>query len=66
MAGAGYDLMTDAHLRAGVRADFEARTSGTAFVSPLAPDRLRPDGIPEFLLIRQGEDELVAPLVEEG
>jgi aminobenzoyl-glutamate utilization protein B len=36
------------------------------FVSPLAPDRLRPDGIPEHLLIREGADELVAPLVEDA
>jgi aminobenzoyl-glutamate utilization protein B len=66
MAGAGFDLITDADLRAAVRSDFEARTSGTTFVSPLAPDRLRPDGIPEHLLIREGADELVAPLVEDA
>jgi aminobenzoyl-glutamate utilization protein B len=66
MAGAGFDLMTDAELGRAVRADFEARKGDTAYVSPLLPERTRPDGIPEFLLLRQGEDEFVKPLVQEG
>ncbi len=66
MAGAGFDLMTDAELRRAVRADFEARKGDTTYVSPLPPERTRPDGIPDFLLIGQGEDEFVKPLVQEG
>ena len=66
MAGAGFDLMTDPDLRAVVRADFETRSAVRTYVSPLAPERTRPDGIPEFLLIGQGEDEFVKPLLQKG
>lgn len=66
LAGAGFDLMTDATLLATVRANFEALKGDTVYTSPLAADRLRPDGIPDFLLIGQGEDELVMPLVQES
>jgi len=66
MAGAGFDLMTDAELRRVVREDFETRKGDTTYVTPLPPERTRPDGIPDFLLIGEGEDEFVNPLVVEG
>ena len=66
MAGAGYDLMTDTALRDKVRADYEARKGDKAYTSPLAADRLRPDGIPDYLLIKQGADEAAAQLLKES
>jgi len=66
MAGVGYDLMTDPALRAAARADFDRRRGGRPYVSPLAPDRLRPEGIPEHLLLRDGTGELVDPLYREA
>ena len=62
MAGVGYDLMTDVGLRGRARSDFERRKAGTVYSSPLPPDRLRPDGIPSFLLVKEGQDELVFPI----
>lgn len=58
MAGVGYELMTDAGLRKAARADFEARRGDTPYASPLPPERLRPDGIPAHLLLRDGSGEL--------
>lgn len=58
MAGVGYDLMTDANLRASARDDFSRRKAGRSYVSPLLEGRVRPDGIPEHLLLRDGHDEL--------
>jgi aminobenzoyl-glutamate utilization protein B len=62
MAGVGYDLMTDADLRAAARADFDRRRAGRPYVSPIPPDRKRPDGIPEHLLLRDGTGEFVDQL----
>lgn len=58
MAGVGYDLMTNAELRAAARADFDRRKAGRTYVSPLPEGKKRPGGIPEHLLIRAGYDEL--------
>ena len=58
MAGVGFDLMTDADLRAAARADFDRRKAGRPYVSPLPDGKARPGGIPERLLIRAGYDEL--------
>jgi aminobenzoyl-glutamate utilization protein B len=58
MTGVGYDLMTSPELRAAARADFDRRKAGRTYVSPLAENRLRPDGIPSHLLLRDGSDEL--------
>ena len=58
MAGVGYDLMTDAALRAAVRADFETRRGDGPYVSPLPEGRTRPDNIPPHLLLRDGSDEI--------
>ncbi len=60
MAGVGYELMTDAGLRAAARADFERRRAGRPYVSPLPEGKLRPEGIPPHLLLRGGADEFAA------
>jgi aminobenzoyl-glutamate utilization protein B len=57
LAGCGYDLMTDADLRAAAMADFRSRIGDREFVSPLPPDRERPLGLdPRF--IKTGGDEI--------
>lgn len=66
MAGVGYDLMTDAKLRAAARADFDRRKAGRKYVSPLVETKLRPDGIPQHLLLRDGSQELGVEFVEEA
>lgn len=43
------DLMTDAELRAAARADFDRRTQGYTYVSPLPPDQQHPIGLPDWL-----------------
>jgi aminobenzoyl-glutamate utilization protein B len=59
LAACGYDLMTDAELRAAARRDFQARRGDKPFVSPLPPDRETPLGLdPRFL--KSGNDELFA------
>ncbi|NVO17569.1 MAG: amidohydrolase [Rhodoplanes sp.] len=62
MAGVGFDLMTDAALRKAVRADFDHRVDGRTYVSPIPKERLRPDGIPAHLLLRDGTGEVVDQL----
>jgi aminobenzoyl-glutamate utilization protein B len=66
MAGVGYDLMTNAELRAAARADFDRRKAGRKYVSPLAETRLRPDGVPAHLLLRDGSSELGVEFVGEA
>jgi aminobenzoyl-glutamate utilization protein B len=66
MAGVGYDLMTDAELRAAARADFERRKGGRAYVSPLPEGKVRPEGIPQHLLLRDGHDELGVEFSEDA
>jgi aminobenzoyl-glutamate utilization protein B len=65
LAGAGYDLLRDAGLRAAARADFDRRRGGTRFVSPLPADRREPIGLPDFLA-KTGEDEIASPLRARG
>jgi len=60
MAGVGYDIMTNAELRAAARADFVRRKGDQVYVSPLPEGKLRPEGIPPHLLIRNGSDEFPA------
>lgn len=60
MAGVGHDLMTDPELRAAARADFDRRRGDRPFVSALPEDKVRPEGIPPHLLIRDGSDEIPA------
>lgn len=64
MAGVGHDLMTDPQLRADARADFDRRKAGRTYISPLVESRIRPDGIPPHLLLRDGSHELGAEYVE--
>lgn len=64
MAGVGYDVMTDADLRASARADFDRRKGGRAYVSPLPEGKKRPEGIPPHLLIRDGSQEIPAGYAE--
>jgi len=66
MAGVGYDIMTNPELRAAARADFNRRKAGRIYVSPLAESRLRPDGIPSHLLLRDGSEELGVEFVAEA
>ena len=59
LAGCGYDLMTDADLRAAAMADFRSRVGDAPFVSPLPPDRRQPLGLdPRF--IKTGSEEIFA------
>ncbi len=65
LAGAGFDLMTDAALRKAARDDLVRRKGKTVFVSPLRPEQKRPQGIPAFLL-KTGDDEAFAGLRPTG
>jgi aminobenzoyl-glutamate utilization protein B len=64
MTGVGYDVMTDADFRKEVRAYFDQRVAGRPYVSPLPPEKLRPEGIPAHLLLRDGSGELVEEFYE--
>jgi aminobenzoyl-glutamate utilization protein B len=55
------DVVTDAELRAAARTDFEQRTSGYEYVSPLRPDQLQPEGLPVWLT-SDGSGEALADL----
>ncbi|MGL5116471.1 MAG: amidohydrolase [Beijerinckiaceae bacterium] len=59
LAGAGYDLMTNAALREAVKADFRARRGDRPFQSPLPPERKQPLGLPSFLT-KSGQDDAFA------
>jgi aminobenzoyl-glutamate utilization protein B len=50
LAATGVDILTDAELRLAARADFERRTQGKPYVSPLGPEMERPLEIPEWVL----------------
>ncbi len=62
LAGMGYDIMTDANLRAEAQADFLQRRGDRHFVSPIPPERKEPLGLPAFLR-KEGADELF--IIEE-
>jgi len=55
------DVVTHAELRAAARADFELRTAGHEYVSPLRPEQLRPEGLPVWLT-SDGSGEALADL----
>lgn len=65
LAGVGHDLMTDAALRSGARADLERRTGGERYVSAIPPERRAPMGIPDFLR-KTGADEVVSDMAPSG
>jgi aminobenzoyl-glutamate utilization protein B len=50
LAGMGLDLVTDPKLREAARDDFQKRTEGQTYRSPLPDDIRRPVGTPEHLL----------------
>lgn len=52
LAGMGLDLVTDAELRANARADFDRRTQGNLYRSPLPAERKHPLGTPPELLAK--------------
>ncbi len=64
MAGAGFDLMTDAALRQSAKADFQRRRGDRPFKSPLPPERKAPLTLPSFL-VKSGKDEVFSN-VEPG
>lgn len=43
------DVLTNEELRKAARADFEKRTEGFTYVSPLPPEQKRPLGLPEWM-----------------
>ena len=49
LAGLGLDLITDPALREAARADFERRTEGQLYRSPLPDELRRPLGTPDYL-----------------
>ena len=55
------DVMTDATLRADARADFNRRTEGFTYVSPLPADQARPLQLPDWLTI-DGSAEALADM----
>ncbi len=49
LTATGFDLLTDSDLRQAARVDFERRTEGKPYVSPLPSDRQQPFGLPEWM-----------------
>lgn len=47
LAMTGAEIMTDGELREAARADFERRTQGRAYTSPLPPERKHPAKVPQ-------------------
>jgi len=54
LAATGVDILTDADLRQAARADFERRTKGKPYVSPLGPEMEGPLEIPDWVLQEVG------------
>ncbi|SRR6266851_3645742 len=55
LAATGVDILTDADLRQAARADFERRTNGKPYISPLGPEMERPLEIPDWVLQEVGD-----------
>lgn len=55
LAATGIDILTDADLRQAARDDFERRTNGKPYVSPLGPEMQRPLEIPDWVLQEVGD-----------
>jgi aminobenzoyl-glutamate utilization protein B len=49
LTATGFDLLLDGELRQAARADFEQRTAGKPYVSPLPSDRTQPFGLPDWM-----------------
>jgi aminobenzoyl-glutamate utilization protein B len=50
LVSTGIDILADATLRQAARADFDRRTHGKPYISPLGPEMERPLEIPEWVL----------------
>ncbi len=55
LAASGVDILTDADLRHAARADFERRTKGKPYISPLGLEMERPLEIPDWVLQEVGD-----------
>jgi aminobenzoyl-glutamate utilization protein B len=49
LTATGLDILTDSDLREAARADFERRTAGHTYVSPIPSDRTQPFAMPEWM-----------------
>ena len=65
LAGMGYDVMTDAGLRAAAKAELEARRGGVPYAPILPADRTTPLRLPDWLH-KTGGDEVVSFAAGEG
>ncbi|HLI70490.1 MAG TPA: amidohydrolase [Ktedonobacteraceae bacterium] len=54
LAATGLDILTDPDLRQAARADFQRRTRGKPYVSPLGPEMTRPLELPDWVLQEAG------------
>ncbi len=54
LAATGIDVLTDPKLRQAARSDFEQRTAGKPYVSPLGPEMEHPLEIPDWVLQELG------------
>lgn len=61
LAQTALDVLTDADLRAAARADFDRRTEGFTYTSPLPADQRHPIDLPQWM-IADGSVEAVAGL----
>jgi aminobenzoyl-glutamate utilization protein B len=57
LAGAGFDLLTDAALREQAKAEFTRRRGPEPFVSPIPDSRTAPRGLPRHMT-RTGQDDV--------
>jgi aminobenzoyl-glutamate utilization protein B len=64
LALSALDVLTDDELRAAARADFERRTKGFTYVSPLPDSQKQPLGLPDWLNI-DGSTEAIGGLDRE-
>lgn len=55
LAATGVDILSDGDLRQAARTDFERRTQGKPYVSPLGPEMERPLEIPAWVLQEVGD-----------
>lgn len=55
LAATGIDILVDPELRQAARADFQRRTAGKPYVSPLGPEMQRPLELPEWVLEAVGD-----------
>jgi aminobenzoyl-glutamate utilization protein B len=57
------DVLTDSELRAAARADFEERTAGFTYVSPIPESQTHPTGLPDWL-VNQGSVEAIGAMAD--